>query len=439
MDASVNQPSGAPVAEINHERSEFVASGARPRRCSRFARTVFHGASQNLGPLLPLTSMRVPFYTLSSIFGMFAWGCSLAHDPDPLGDAGVSCSTAPPSCVHRSAGPCSPLEFVSARCADEAWSCPSGAFERHSGSAESCLPMTESLALLHAMGPSIEVGDRCVVSAKANATSAGVREEHVTVALPTPFSFRECLSGPIAEPVLDRGDVGPDVIVDLMQTIRVDGEQHSFVRFLVLDATAPFGVRPLGGQVVRHRADGSYRPTTEMMWEDGNHRSALVLGDAVYIYENGRSVGLVGEAIVYRTDARRLHSPAEWERWEGSRWGPGEPIAVIEVGPQFHLSQHDGRLLVLTVEGFGSEIMALTADAPEGPWRLSATHACELPADDPGAFCDSARAYPSMRDPERHTELVLAHRIGTTSADRMERITRNPEAYWGRLRFINAP
>jgi hypothetical protein len=90
--------------------------------------------------------------------------------------------------------------------------------------------------------------------------------------------------------------------------------------------------------------------------------------------------------------------------------------------------------------GFGRELRVECADAPEGPWSAPAVLApCDLPADDPGAYCAGPVVYRELADPLEPGWIVVGHSVGTTSPDGDARRARDPRAYWPRIVRLRLP
>jgi hypothetical protein len=66
--------------------------------------------------------------------------------------------------------------------------------------------------------------------------------------------------------------------------------------------------------------------------------------------------------------------------------------------------------------GFSSTLEVRSAPAQQGPWTTSRMLvACELPADDPDAFCREPVLRPWLMDPLRPREVALTYDIGIRS------------------------
>jgi hypothetical protein len=114
----------------------------------------------------------------------------------------------------------------------------------------------------------------------------------------------------------------------------------------------------------------------------------------------------------------------------------GKPLRVFGSGPHRGPVVHDprGGFLHVYAIGFGSTVELTHADRPEGPWGEAKQLAkCQLPADDPGAYCAGPVVYLELFDPTLPNELVVGYSIGTTSQDGEQRRKANPAAYWPRV------
>jgi hypothetical protein len=93
-----------------------------------------------------------------------------------------------------------------------------------------------------------------------------------------------------------------------------------------------------------------------------------------------------------------------------------------------------GGFLHVYAIGFGREILATRAPAPEGPWSApSVLLPCELPPDDPGAYCAGPAVQLQLYDPLYPGVLAVSYSVGTTASDGETRRRADPAAYWPRI------
>ena len=98
------------------------------------------------------------------------------------------------------------------------------------------------------------------------------------------------------------------------------------------------------------------------------------------------------------------------------------------------------RYIMLFAYGFGDTIHMRTATALEGPWtEPTFLAACDLPKDDPDAFCATPALHLELMADWRPNELVVSYEVGTTAQDQEERRQRDRLAYWPRLARLALP
>jgi len=436
------------MTELDHERAPTLA------RCVNRERSTERGLSdpalageeleprhhrRNLPRILPEHVARVIAITVLSILV----GCYASHEAPVMTPDGCLAELRP-ACVAREAGPCSPFRAQEAVCVDRRWECPSGTEQHVRGAANRCLPYgdAEGLTRLITVGPALELGSHCVTMINGDVTSPSDDLDHTGVALAPDPHFGACpTTSDVMQPLLDRSVIGPDLIVDVMDTVEARGETYSLVRLFIVDPDAVFGVTAIGSQFVEHEVDGSFAPTPRVRFGDGFYRSMLVRGDTLYLYTSVGDESLTGRVGVGRASVDVLvDESVTVESWDGRAWVVDRDIrfGVFEAGPQFHVSEHpDGRLLVTSVEGFGDRVVMSTAEAPEGPWLTQPrSQPCALPRDDPSAFCDSARALASLWDPTEPSEVVISYRIGSLAEDWEARFAARPRQYWGPIDWV---
>ena len=84
---------------------------------------------------------------------------------------------------------------------------------------------------------------------------------------------------------------------------------------------------------------------------------------------------------------------------------------------------------------FGTAVSSQVASGATAPWADGPDLApCDLPSDDPGAYCAGAVVHPELADPTRPNELVVSYSIGTTSSDPPTANYR--DRYWPRLVWV---
>jgi hypothetical protein len=148
-------------------------------------------------------------------------------------------------------------------------------------------------------------------------------------------------------------------------------------------------------------------------------------------------MGLEAEMAVGRAPLDRVDDPSAWSVLGEGGWGIGETVHVFGSGPHRSAVIADPRgagFLHVYAAGFGTELRMHVAARPEGPWSASSLLVpCELPADDPGAYCAGPQVHRELLDPMDPGTLVVSYSIGSTSADQDARRARSPDAYWPRI------
>ena len=166
---------------------------------------------------------------------------------------------------------------------------------------------------------------------------------------------------------------------------------------------------------------------------------AALVDDAGFLYAYGCPGAphwLEEDCNVGRAPLARIDESSAWSVLGDGGWGVGKPLRVFGSGPHRGPVVHDprGGFLHVYAIGFGSTVELTHADRPEGPWgEAKQLVKCQLPADDPGAYCAGPVVYLELFDPTLPNELVVGYSIGTTSADGEQRRKANPAAYWPRV------
>lgn len=358
-------------------------------------------------------------------------GCYDAHQrvPPPVE---TPCDVAPPTCVRRPA-PCDALELVTAVCEDDLWVCPGDATVYVAPwSEDRCLPLFGALPLrsdgVHEAPVPVPMDGRCawVFPSADDGTS-----------LSATFAATRCSALELPMPVATRGD-GFDYLALQGSFVDDGGAVRVLARGWAFDASAPFGVRGVGvgfghveGDVIESAPAWLFDDTLDL----GD--AAVVDGGFLYAYGcPGDPVFLEENCIVGRAPLDRIDEAAAWSILGTGGWGVGEHVRVFGSGPHRGAVVRDprGGFLHVYAIGFGSTIEATHADRPEGPWSPASTLvACELPADDPDAYCAGPGVHVELFDPTRPNELVISYAIGTTADDGPARREAAPDAYWPRV------
>ena len=390
---------------------------------------------------------RVVFVVLP--IALFAAGCYSSHVRPT--DAGLeadapSCDPASrPRCATRS-GPCDPLTLVDAECAPVsgsgvAWQCPSGAapYQRPWTDDATCLPLRGTPLLadgVHESPVPVPIGDTCQwifpFDTGAGAQLLGVASASSCAALGTPTM-----------PIDDAH--GAETYVNVQTAFATPNGTRILSRAWAFDSTSAYGVRALGvelGRVIggRLRFDGAFVFADAADLGD----AAIVDGGFVYAFGcPGTPRGLEGDCNVGRAAILSIDDASAWSTLGSHGWGVGDPVRVFGSGPHRSGVLRDPRgdgFLHVYAAGFGSELRMNGASHLEGPWSDSVMLArCELPADDPGAYCAGPQVHRELLDPMDPHTLIVSYSIGSTSADQSDRRARNPDAYWPRIVHVRLP
>ena len=363
-------------------------------------------------------------------------GCYLAHEDAPIAVPAPCSSAPPPRCVTR-ASPCDPLSPVAAECVDDLWACPAGA-ELYARPWEDavCLPLEGELDLfldgVHEAPLPVPIDGECrwlvPLSSEDGVTDVAAR------------SGRACRDvelvsrAPAVEPSGDSSYLG-------MQASFIDatGSARVLVRGWRFDPLAPFGVRDLGVGLGRVEGSRVIAPSTWLF------DPSIDLGDAALVFEDhlyafgcpGIPEWIEEDCFVGRARLDAIDDPSAWRELGEGGWGTGPPLRVFGSGPHRGPVARDPRgtgLIHVYAVGFGSSIEITRALRPEGPWSPAATLAtCDLPPDDPGAYCAGPIVHVELWDPFEPSTIVVGYSIGTTSDDGDARRRADPSAYWPRL------
>lgn len=397
-------------------------------------------------PLGPLASLVIAWSASLAPFVVLA-GCYDSHarvSLAPAGDAGVACDPdARPLCAARE-GPCEPLVLVEARCELATWSCPDGASAYEPPWTEDlCLPLRGRVDPIFADGVHeapvpVPIGETC-------AWVLPLDRGTLPIDLVASASARRCADIPLpGAPIADlEGDLDYAAIQAAI-TLH-DRSVRVLARGWAYDPSAPFGVRGLGAGLGRVIGD---RIAIDDRWL---FREDLELGDAAVVHEGfayaygcpGAPTWLEEDCIVGRAPLDRVDDPSAWSVLGTAGWGMGDPARVFGSGPHRSSVVRDPRgrgFLHVFAIGFGRELQFQWAPAPEGPFTGDTVLApCELPPDDPGAYCAGPVVHRELLDPLAPGVLVVGYSVGTTSEDGAERRARDPDGYWPRIVRVPLP
>lgn len=363
------------------------------------------------------------------------WGSHLR--PEPVVPVPEGCDRDDePTCTTRDS-PCDPLALVAATCTAETWSCPAGSSVYAQPWADDlCLPLEGRVSGglfsdgVHEAPVPVAIGDRCAWVFPVE--SGGTIE---LVAIDTAPSCAALSADTSAGPITDlTGELDYVALDGSFED--ADGNTRVLARGWLFDAFAPFGVRSLGVGLGRVRGERIQVTDSWLFGDDVDlGDAAIVVDDFLYAYGcPGTPHFLEEDCIVGRAPLASIDTRDAWELLGDGGWGSGTPRRVFGSGPHRSAVVEDPRgsgFLHVYAIGFGTDLMVSTASAPEGPWREPRilSH-CDLPSDDPGAYCAGPTIHRELLDPLDPGALVVGYAIGTTSEDSAERRARSPEAYW---------
>jgi hypothetical protein len=393
--------------------------------------------------MLKAANMRARIPAILAFASLALTGCYSSHtrpvDAGPMPDAPDCDPSARPQCARR-ASPCDPLTLVDAECVALTWQCPDGAqLYARPWTEDLCLPLREAPLFadgVHESPVPVPVGDHCEWIFPSS-TSDGVQLLGVASA-----SSCAALGSPTV-PIDAPHDAS--MYVNVESAIVTAGGTRLLSRAWAFDATSPFGVRALGvvlGQVVGGRLsfDGPF------LFAGGTDLGDAAILDGGFVYAYGHppmAMGLEADMVVGRAAVDAIDDPAAWSILGTGGWGVGDPVPMFGSGPHRSAVVPDPRgagFLHVYAAGFGGELRLNTAPRPEGPWTESVLLTpCQLPADDPGAYCAGPQVHRELLDPMEPSVLVVSYSIGSTSADQDERRARDPDAYWPHVIRVGLP
>jgi hypothetical protein len=367
------------------------------------------------------------------------------------------------SCVAPAADPCGAPILVQSACdaTTHAYVCPEGAwpYARADARPDACLPFSDPSGPIRWLGGSlvrVPTDDgRCLWIAEEVETQDGTRLRNVAFAPDRKAPFATCptaasIVGPTPASIvaLDGGD-DPSLYVQIASSLRFGGRTQVVYRLFRADATATFGVTLLGGGL------GHWDPASQRIVVPGPgtlpFSTALGLGDAAlvtptdaYVWGCSKPNGLTNGCLVARFDAgfsmQLFGGSAGWLAGAA----PAQAATVFDAGPWISSVVPDpaggsGLLHVFAI-GFGGTLESHTAPLPEGPWTSGPTLAtCALPPGDGMSFCAGPVVHEELSDPTRPGEIVVSHGLGSTADDQTARLQADPQAYWTRLVWLDAP
>lgn len=380
-------------------------------------------------------------------------GCYEVHGRVVDEDA-PSCAPDPELvCLRDGIDSCGARELVEPLCDPATWELRCPATTRPYEAApieESCLPFEDLPGIRRIAGAPVRVptDGGCVWILPEVEDEGGAVHENVGVRVDRSLPFGACprtgeIIGGTPRSIVEVE--GRSEIVQLTGAFTMFGETRVTYRHFVFDDTGGFGVRDVGtgiGAWDRARERVVVRGIDEVRWPP-----EIDLGDAVVAHDGFAYVYGCPPPIDFLTEQcvlARIDVLDHEELWTGEyRAGadPRDAVPVFDAGPWRSAVTRlaDGRYLHVYVVGFGSDLEAHVAPAPEGPWTYAGAIApCILP-DDPQAFCAGPAIHEELADPLDPTTIAVSYSVGSTAEGWGERARRIPPDYWTRLVRVRVP
>jgi hypothetical protein len=353
--------------------------------------------------------------------------------------------------------PCAAPSVVAPVCdaATREWVCPNGArlYARVVDAPPTCLPFRHAHGIssvgqwgLGAFARVPTDDGRCLWIAESATLSDGTKARNVAFEPDPNAPFGTCpdesLTTPTPIVTVDGGD-DPDILVQIDRGYRLGGATHVLYRLFRLDSTAVFGVTEMGGGIARWDPQTQRivvpSPASPFPWH-----LDLDLGDATLAAGDGEHELVWGCAqrgmfLEQGCELARLDADGAVELYSKSgSWIRGTDASkgatLFGSGPWASSVIVAGSgLLHVYIGDFGSELQTHVASAATGPWSSGASlGACDLPSDDPKAFCAAPIVHLELADPTRPGELPITYGIGGSGAAAARK-----EAYWARLVWVH--
>jgi len=366
----------------------------------------------------------------------------------------ATCQTPPPTCVAPATDPCAAPLVTAALCdaSTLSWRCPPGA-RLYARAAEPavCRPFHDPAGGVRSLGGTlarVPTDDgRCLWIAEDVSLASGGSLRNVAFEVDPTAPFGTCPSravfaGGAARSVVSLEGNDPSVVVQVTGGYRWNGESRVTYRLFRSDPGAPFGLTELGTGLARWDrssqriivpSPASLRFSTELDLGD----ASLVSGDYAYVWGcPGPPMFLTERCVVARLDASdRMELFVGGGRWIASTRG-SDAVTVFDAGPWVSsvvaLPAGMGLAHVFAV-GFGSDLQAHRASAPEGPWSAATPIArCDLPAADTHSYCAGPVVHRDLADPTRPGEFPVTYGVGSTEPPPGAA----PDSYWTRLQWV---
>jgi hypothetical protein len=236
-------------------------------------------------------------------------------------------------------------------------------------------------------------------------------------------------------PLEDGGAISP---LDLVAT---SSGPALYYEVFAHDPAAPLGLRALGTGITSSAADGTFIPTSDLLWTPDRPNyggSALRMGDTVFVWGCKSTGAFEADCFVAQASAANLHSASAYTYWAGDRWSsnPDDATPITSAGGVVSVRpdpSRGGRLLMTYVPPLGDALVIRSAMAPQGPWSAPiALAACDLAGTGSGSFCSGGQQHPELVTGT--PDITLTYDARTFAAD-----AGSAAAFWPRLVTIPVP
>lgn len=287
---------------------------------------------------------------------------------------------------------------------------------------------------------------RCLWIADSAQLSNGTMARNVAFEPDVTAPFGTCPSESVSPPtpiVTVEGGDDPSILVQINGGYRLGETTHVLYRIFKLDSNAIFGAVEVGGGVAHWDPNTKQivvpSPANPFPWG-----LDLDLGDAQLVSSDGVHAFVWGcagpsENLTQGCNLARLDESDDVELFSNSAtWIPSVDAsqgAILFRSGTWNSSvvENANQLRHVYAIDFGSTIQSDVASDATGPWTSGATLAtCDLPSDDPKAFCAGPTVHGALSDPTRPGELAITYGVGSSSLSGPPTNT-TPEDYWPRL------
>jgi len=363
------------------------------------------------------------------------------------------CTAEAPSCTVVGDDPCGPPRAVLPPCdpVTRTWgSCPAPSITRVANPTGVCRPLHDG-AVTSLGGSLVRVptpDGRCLWVGEDVTLKGDVARHNVAFDVTDDTIRGDCpwTAQSVGE-IVELETPDPSLYVQLVGAHVFAGTTRVLYRLFRLDPNAPYGLLELGGGFARWNPAGTrvvVPGVAGLRWGPDLSLGDAALVDAEHLYAWGCPPPidfLTEKCLLARFDAKE-----DMELFLGNgQWTQGTAQAaaarLFDSGPWLSsVTAVPSGLLHVYAAGFGTTLEMHGAKTVEGPWSpVGAQPACDLPKDDPSAYCAGPVVHEEMRNPSRPAQLPVSYGVGTTSANGAALRAQYPDNYWPRLVWLTAP